>query len=89
MENLISKKKFRFRRIWSWKKSIGFGFGEFGLEKKYRFWFWKIWSRYRFRSKFWYRHSVVGSHRKHCRCNVNIVSIVNSVKIVGTIVIIV
>ena len=51
----------RFRKIWYWKKSIGFG---------------KIWSRkkvsisvsenlvsekmsrYRFRSKFWYRHSV-------------------------------
>ena len=32
MENLISKKKFRFRRTWSWKKSIGFG--EFGLGKK-------------------------------------------------------
>ena len=54
---------FRFRRIWSRIKSIGFGFGKFGLgkkvlvlvsenlvsEKK---------SRYRFRSKFWYRHSV-------------------------------
>ena len=31
------------------EKSLGFGFGKFGIVKK---------SRYRFRSKFWYRHSV-------------------------------
>ena len=27
------------------KKNLGFGFGKFGLGKKCRFWFWKIWSR--------------------------------------------
>ena len=63
-ENLVSKKKsrYRFRKIWSRKKSLGlgFGFGEFGLGKKSRFrfrkilsrkkswfWFWKTWSRKR------------------------------------------
>ena len=35
LENLVFAKKylFRFRRIWSRKKSLGFGFGEFGLGK--------------------------------------------------------
>ena len=57
-ENLVSEKKYRFRcrRILSRIKRIGFGFV---LEKK---------SRYRFRSKFWYRHSVtpiiIGKHFK-------------------------
>ena len=54
LENLVSEKKsrFRFQRIWSRKKSLGFGFGEFGLGKK---------SWHRFRSKFWYRHTVLKS----------------------------
>ena len=36
LENLVSEKKSRFWfwRIWSWKKSLGFGFREFGLGKK-------------------------------------------------------
>ena len=51
---LVSEKfrfgnKSRFRKICYRKKSPGFGFGKFGMGKK---------SRYRFRSKFWYRHSV-------------------------------
>ena len=46
-ENLVSNKKSRFRKIWPRRKSLGFG--KFGLGKI---------SRYRFRSKFWYRHSV-------------------------------
>ena len=51
-EILVSEKKYRIRsrKIWYRKKSLGFGFGTFGIGKK---------SRYRFRSKFWYRHSVV------------------------------
>ena len=50
-----------FRRIWSWEKSLGIGFGKFRLgkkvsvlenlvsEKKYWFWFRKIW--YHFATK--------------------------------------
>ena len=36
---LVSEKKSQiwFRKIWCRKKSISFGFGEFGLRKKYRF----------------------------------------------------
>ena len=52
---LVSKKKFWFRKIGYRKKSLGFGFREFGfgknfafgilgLKKKSRFWFRKIWS---------------------------------------------
>ena len=50
-ENLVSEKKswYRFRKIWYQKKSLGIGFGKFDIEKK---------TRYRFWSKFWYRHSV-------------------------------
>ena len=35
-ENLVSEKKsrFRFRKVWSRKKSLGFGFGKFGIVKK-------------------------------------------------------
>ena len=35
-ENLVSEKKsrFRFRKIWSQNRSIGFGFKKIGLEKK-------------------------------------------------------
>ena len=77
---------FWFRRIWSWKKSLRFGFGKFGLGKKYQFLFWRIWSqeksldfgfkqlcvgkkksRYRFRSKFWYCHSVLTSRPASAR----------------------
>ena len=76
---LLSPKfpKFRIRsRSWDFCQifeGFGFGFGQFGLRKKSRFW--KIRSRkkvsvsenlvsekesrYRFRSKFWYRHSVM------------------------------
>ena len=45
--DLVSEKKSRFRfwRIWSRKKSPGFGFGKFGLGKKSRFRFRRIWSR--------------------------------------------
>ena len=39
-----------FRRIWFWTKSLGFGFGKFGIGKK---------SRYRFR-KIWYRKKSLG-----------------------------
>ena len=51
-ENLVSEKKsrYRFQKIWYRKKSLGIGFGKFGIGKKYR---------YRFRSNFWYRHSVL------------------------------
>ena len=52
----------------------GFDFGEFGLGKKYRFWFQGIWSwktisvlenlvsekKSGFQSRFWFRHSVLG-----------------------------
>ena len=38
---LGKKSQFRFRKIWSRKKSLGFG--KFGHEKKY--WFRRIWSR--------------------------------------------
>ena len=31
---LAKKSRFCFQNIWSWKKSIGSGFGEFGLEKR-------------------------------------------------------
>ena len=57
-KNLVLEKKshFRFQSIWSRKKSLGFGFGIFGLGKK---------SRYRFRSKFWYRHSVNRTQVNH------------------------
>ena len=79
-KNLVSEKKYRFlfRKIWYGKRSLGIGFGKFGIgkkvsvsvsenlvsEKKYRYRFRKIWyrkkkSRYRFRSNFWYRHSVL------------------------------
>ena len=106
-ENLVSEKKsrYRFQKIWYWKKSLGIGFGKLGIGKKSRYRFRKIWyrkkslgigfgkfgigkkvsvsvsknlvsekkvsvsvsenlvsekkSRYRFRSKFWYRHSVL------------------------------
>ena len=35
-ENLVSEKKsrYRFRKIWYWKKSLGIGFGKFGIGKK-------------------------------------------------------
>ena len=35
-ENLVSEKKsrYRYRKIWSRKKSLGFGIGKFGLGKK-------------------------------------------------------
>merc|ERR1712034_69422 len=35
-ENLVSEKKsqFRFRKIWFRKKSLGIGFGKFGIGKK-------------------------------------------------------
>ena len=76
----IEKSQFqsRSRDICQFLEGFNFGFGEFGLGKKYVFWFQKIWSRkkvsvsvlenlvsekksrYRFRSKFWYRHSVLG-----------------------------
>ena len=74
-ENLVSEKKFRFRlqkNLVSEKslgfgkfgfgkkvsvsenlvseKSLGFGFRKFGIGKKSQYWF---------RSKFWYRHSVM------------------------------
>ena len=50
-ENLVSEEKYRFwfRKNLVSEKSLGFGFGKFGIVKK---------SRYQFRSKFWYRHSV-------------------------------
>ena len=75
-ENLVSGKKSRFwfRKIWSQKKIMGFGYREFGLEKRISFGKFGIEkkvsvlvsenlvsekeSRYRFRSNFWYRHSV-------------------------------
>ena len=59
-KNLVSEKKsrFRFRKNLVSEKSLGFGIGEFGLGKKFRFrknwsrkkfpfWFWKTWSRKR------------------------------------------
>ena len=44
-KDLVTKKKsrFRFRKTWSPKKSHGFGIGEFGLGKQFRFR--KIWSK--------------------------------------------
>ena len=61
-EILVSEKKswFRFRRIWSQIKSIGFG--KFGVRKKVSVsenLVSEKKSRYRFQLKFWYRHSVV------------------------------
>ena len=46
-ENLVSEKKSRFwfRKIWSQKKIIGFGFRDLVSEEKYWFRFQKIWSR--------------------------------------------
>ena len=51
-ENLVSEKKsrYRFQKIWYWKKSLGIGFGKLGIGKK---------SRYRFR-KIWYRKKSLG-----------------------------
>ena len=54
-KNLVSEKKYRFRKIWYQKRSLGFGFRifglgkkvsvseKFGLGKKSRFRFRKIW----------------------------------------------
>ena len=62
-DNLVSEKKsrFRFGKNFVSEKSLGFGFGKFGLGKKVsvseKFGLGKK-SRYPFRSKFWYRHSV-------------------------------
>ena len=63
-ENLVSEKKYRFcfPRIWSRKESIGFGFGKFSLGKKVSVSENLVSvkkSRYQFRSKFCYRHSVM------------------------------
>ena len=46
-ENLVSEKKsrYQFRKIWYRKKSLGIGFGKFGIGKKSRYRFWKIWYR--------------------------------------------
>merc|ERR1719284_1320791 len=46
-ENLVSEKKsrYRFRKIWYRKKSLGIGFGKFSIRKKYRYRFRKIWYR--------------------------------------------
>ena len=74
-KNLVSEKKSRFRKNLVSEKSLGFGFGKFGLGRKYRFRFRKNLvsvlvsenlvsqkkSRYRFRSNFWYRYSVLVS----------------------------
>ena len=76
-ENWSCKKsRFWFRKIWSQKKIIGFGFRDLVSEEKYWFRFQKIWSRkkvtvlenlvsekkyrYHLRLKFWYRYSVLG-----------------------------
>ena len=68
----------RFRNFCQILEGLGFGFGKFGFGKKVlvsekfglrkKFWFRKIWYRkknspYRFRSKFWYRHSVLWTRR--------------------------
>ena len=68
-KNLVSeiKYRFRFQKIWYRKRSLGFGFRIFGLGKKVsvsvseKFGIGKK-SRYRFRSKFWYRHLVIWRH---------------------------
>ena len=46
-ENLVSVKKsrYRYRKIWSRKKSFGIGLGIFGLGKKSRYWYRKNLSR--------------------------------------------
>ena len=54
--------KTRFQKVWSQKKSIGLCFGKFGIRKKVsnsENLVSEKKSRYRFRSKFWYRHSVL------------------------------
>ena len=33
-KNLVSEKKYRFRKIWYRKKSLGIGFEKFGIGKK-------------------------------------------------------
>ena len=38
-KNLVSEKKYRFRKNLVLEKSLGFGFGKFGFGKKSRFWF--------------------------------------------------
>ena len=69
--------------MWSWKKSLGFG--EFGLKKNIGFGKFSLGrkvsvsvsenlvsekkSRYRFRSKFWYRHSVISTHLNSTQLN--------------------
>ena len=65
------KSQFCFRKIWSRKKSIGFGFGKFGLGRKILVSVSEILlsekkSRYRFWSKFWYRHSVLIARSSMC-----------------------
>ena len=68
-ENLVSKKKsrYRYRKIWSRKKSLGIGIDKFGLvrkvsvsvsenlvsEKKSRYRSQKIWSRKKITKKIW------------------------------------
>ena len=54
--------RFRFRRIWSRKKSLGFGFGEFGLGKKFQLR--KIWSRKK-RLGFGFGKLGLGKEKKH------------------------
>ena len=72
----IEKSQFqsRSRDICQFLEGFNFGFGEFGLGKKYVFWFQKIWSRKKvsvsvlenlvsekkshFWAKFWSRYSV-------------------------------
>ena len=61
-ENLVSGKKSRFwfRKIWSQKKIMGFGYREFGLEKRISFGKFGIEKKkFRFR-KIWYRKKSLG-----------------------------
>ena len=50
-ENLVSEEKYRFRKNLVSEKSLGFGFRKFGIGRK---------SRFRFR-KIWYRKKSLGS----------------------------